>query len=35
MAAAVQTVTGRQLAQAVLMADPADWWRDVAARHEA
>lgn len=35
MAAAVRTPTGRTLAQAALKADPAEWWREVAAVHAA
>jgi putative hydrolase of HD superfamily len=35
MAAAVRTVTGKALAQAALHADPAEWWREVAAMHAA
>jgi putative hydrolases of HD superfamily len=35
MAAAVRTPTGRALAQAALIADPGEWWREVAALHVA
>jgi putative hydrolases of HD superfamily len=35
MSAAVRTPTGRALAQAALTADPAEWWREVAAVHAA
>jgi putative hydrolases of HD superfamily len=35
MAAAVRTPTGRALAQAALIADPGEWWREVAALHLA